>query len=123
MTAYADFDTLRLSAVQAFVRTAILIDNEPRTDVKPNAPEVPKKATSAAAPNFGAAPTKPQPAKAAGGASGEPAKAAPSAKQSWSLMHCWPSTSSSTEQLAKRPAMLKGRNGRIIVAPKSAGGV
>ncbi len=49
MSAYATFEELKMAAVQAFVRTAILIDNEPYTGAVPPAGDAPKKATSAAA--------------------------------------------------------------------------
>ncbi len=54
MTAYESFGDLRMSAVAAFVRTAILIDNEPRAELVPARAKdnAPKAATSAA---FGAA--------------------------------------------------------------------
>ncbi|MGC1302986.1 MAG: response regulator receiver domain [Caulobacteraceae bacterium] len=76
MTVYANFEDLQLSAAKAFVRTAILIDNEPRTEVRASAPEVAKKATSGAAPDFGAKPAPP-PAQRAEAVTGEAVKSAP----------------------------------------------
>jgi len=94
MTAYANFDELRLAAVQAFVRTAILIDNEPRTDMRASAPEAPKKATSAAAPKFGAAPVSEKAPEAAN----EPTKTEPAEPAAADAK-----PSSSAHHLAVRP--------------------
>ena len=78
MTDYASFGDLRTDAVQAFVRTAILIDNEPSAEPTPTGVGMPpgKTATSAA---FGARP----PVAAAAGtsvASPEPPPSAADAK-------------------------------------------